>query len=274
VTLSPNAAQLGKMRPMSGASGVLRRRLAALLIDSAIVAAIVYVLGNVFGVERVTSGAPLATGETEFASFTTTTALDWPVAAAAFVAYFALLEGLFWTTPGKLLMGLRVAMVDGAPPSWRAVAIRNVLRIVDALPFLYLVGGMSVLVTKNHQRVGDRWGGTIVGPASQSARRIPRWSLKVSVVSAAVVAVAAGSLAFDYFGRPPLVLQGEWNTGAFGYQAEMSGYELGRPDWAVGRVTYPVTYHRRDGGDCRGHLTLLWHGLLHGWRFAESDAHC
>jgi uncharacterized RDD family membrane protein YckC len=262
------------MRPISDASGVLRRRLAALLIDSLIVSAIVYVLGNVFGVERVTSGAPLAAGESGFGSYTTTTALDWPLAALAFVAYFALLEGLFWTTPGKLLMGLRVVTVDGGPPPWRAVAIRNVLRIVDALPFLYLVGGISVLVTKNHQRVGDRWAGTLVVPASQSAGRIPRWSLKVGVVSAAVLAVAAGSLAFDYFGRPPLVLQGEWNTRVFGYQDQMSGYELGRPDWGVGSVTYPITYYRREGGDCRGHVTLHWNGFLYGWRLSGSDAHC
>jgi uncharacterized RDD family membrane protein YckC len=263
------------MQPISGASAVLRRRLVALLIDSFIVSAILDVFGNVYGVSRVVSGAALAPGQVGFAPFSTTTALDWPSAVLVFVAYFTVLEWLFWATPGKLLMGLRVVTMDGGPAPWRACAVRSALRLVDALPFLYLVGGISVLVTKNHQRVGDRWARTLVVPAGQSAgRRPPHWRLKVAVVSAAVLAAATGSLAFDYYGRPPLVIQGMWNTGGLGFGQPMSGYELGRPQWGVGSITYPITYHRRDGADCRGHVNLLWHGFLSGWQLSGADLHC
>jgi uncharacterized RDD family membrane protein YckC len=42
------------------------------------------------------------------------------------------------------------------------VAIRTVLRIVDGLPFLYLLGLIVVAVSKQNQRIGDMAAGTLV----------------------------------------------------------------------------------------------------------------
>ena len=46
--------------------------------------------------------------------------------------------------------------------STERLVLRNFLRVVDALPFLYVVGGLCTLVTRRGQRVGDLAAGTLV----------------------------------------------------------------------------------------------------------------
>jgi uncharacterized RDD family membrane protein YckC len=65
-------------------------------------------------------------------------------------------------TVGKLALGIAVVSTDGTPASFLAVAIRNIIRPIDALPAVYTVGLVSALVTKKVQRLGDLAGGTIV----------------------------------------------------------------------------------------------------------------
>jgi uncharacterized RDD family membrane protein YckC len=67
-------------------------------------------------------------------------------------------------TPGKRLNGLRVVRVDGSPVTFFTSAIRNVLRLVDILPFVapYLVGIVTILATRRNQRLGDVAAGTLV----------------------------------------------------------------------------------------------------------------
>ncbi|NPV91619.1 MAG: RDD family protein [Firmicutes bacterium] len=76
--------------------------------------------------------------------------------------YFVLLEGTIGATLGKLLLGLRVVKTDGRKCDIVGSLIRNLLRIVDALPFLYIVGMITIWVTKRKQRVGDLAAGTLV----------------------------------------------------------------------------------------------------------------
>jgi uncharacterized RDD family membrane protein YckC len=52
--------------------------------------------------------------------------------------------------------------VDGQPLTRQKVAIRTVLRLVDGLPFLYLVGFIAMVASKQKQRLGDMAAGTIV----------------------------------------------------------------------------------------------------------------
>lgn len=65
-------------------------------------------------------------------------------------------------TLGKAAM--RIAVVDqrGGPASFLAVLIRNVVRLIDLLPGLYLVGATSILATARNQRLGDLAAGTLV----------------------------------------------------------------------------------------------------------------
>jgi uncharacterized RDD family membrane protein YckC len=65
-------------------------------------------------------------------------------------------------TPGKRTTHLRVVRDGGAPVDLAASAIRNLLRLIDWLPFAYLVGLASILATARNQRLGDLAGGTLV----------------------------------------------------------------------------------------------------------------
>ena len=83
------------------------------------------------------------------------------LALLGFIYYFVL-EGLFAVTIGKSLLGLIVLENDGDICSFRASFKRNLLRFVDWLPFLYIVGTIAVVMSTARQRIGDRFAGTIV----------------------------------------------------------------------------------------------------------------
>jgi uncharacterized RDD family membrane protein YckC len=51
---------------------------------------------------------------------------------------------------------------DGSVFDWSGALIRNVLRLVDGLPFLYLVGIITIAASKKKQRLGDMAAGTLV----------------------------------------------------------------------------------------------------------------
>ena len=77
--------------------------------------------------------------------------------------YGAILEW-WWggQTVGKRLVGLRALSSEGVRMSFMQAAVRNLMRIVDLLPGLYLVGGVSALVDQKRRRLGDLAAGTIV----------------------------------------------------------------------------------------------------------------
>lgn len=77
-------------------------------------------------------------------------------------AYSVCLEKVAGGTLGKLMLGLRVRTLAGQPISWGQSALRNVLRIVDSLPFLYLIGIILIATSDLNQRLGDRVAGTVV----------------------------------------------------------------------------------------------------------------
>jgi uncharacterized RDD family membrane protein YckC len=86
------------------------------------------------------------------------------------VGYFALSTGygiaLEWLwdgqTVGKRVMHLRVMDERGLPLRFSQVVVRNLLRAVDSLPVAYLVGGVTALLTRKAQRLGDMAAATIV----------------------------------------------------------------------------------------------------------------
>jgi uncharacterized RDD family membrane protein YckC len=65
-------------------------------------------------------------------------------------------------TLGKRWNGLRVVRTDGRPITFLPSLARNLLRLVDFLPFGYLVGIVAVLATRRNQRLGDVVAGTLV----------------------------------------------------------------------------------------------------------------
>jgi uncharacterized RDD family membrane protein YckC len=90
-------------------------------------------------------------------------------------AYDVLFETLAsGRTPGKRWTGLRVVRAGGQPVGFVASMVRNVLRIVDALPGFYLVGMLAVLLTRNNQRLGDLAAGTLVVRERKQRTALPQ----------------------------------------------------------------------------------------------------
>jgi len=91
-------------------------------------------------------------------------------AASYAILYFAISIGYgiafewFWRgqTLGKRVLGLRVMDEQALKLEFSQVVVRNLLRLVDALPVLYLVGGISCVLTRRFQRLGDLVANTIV----------------------------------------------------------------------------------------------------------------
>lgn len=79
------------------------------------------------------------------------------------IGYGMLLEW-FWRgqTIGKRLLRLRVLDAHGLRLQFSQIAIRNLLRFVDLLPGFYLLGGITLLVTRRAQRLGDLAANTVV----------------------------------------------------------------------------------------------------------------
>jgi len=75
------------------------------------------------------------------------------------VALEVLWEG---QTLGKRWVGLRVLTRDGRPVGWGPSLLRNIVRFVDFLPFCYLVGFLSILCSRDFQRLGDLVADTVV----------------------------------------------------------------------------------------------------------------
>lgn len=80
----------------------------------------------------------------------------------AIFLYFIVSEGLFGATLGKRITRLRVTGVNGEPISIRQSTIRNLLRIVDGLPALNILGVVLILRSPQRARFGDRVAGTRV----------------------------------------------------------------------------------------------------------------
>ncbi len=85
---------------------------------------------------------------------------------AVWFLYYWLCEAYLGGTPGKLILGIRVRMVDGGRIGLLASLIRNLLRIIDGL-FFYLVGAFWVWFTPARQRLGDQIAGTVVVKAKK-----------------------------------------------------------------------------------------------------------
>ena len=125
-------------------------RFLAWLIDAFLMGAAMSILGRLFQLIGVFS-KDLMIGFTLVGSFLVMT------------GYGMVFEWIWHgQTPGKRALGLKVTDVGGLKLQFSQVAIRNLMRILDALPLLYLVGGAAVLLTRQSQRLGDMAANTTV----------------------------------------------------------------------------------------------------------------
>jgi uncharacterized RDD family membrane protein YckC len=128
----------------------LGSRMAASLVDGLIRFAVIIALSIVL------FASPERVGGVEFALFI----------IGSFIVFFAY-DVIFETlgggrTPGKRATGLRVVREGGQPVGFVASAIRNIVRLIDMLPFSYAIGIVAILVSSKNQRLGDIAAGTIV----------------------------------------------------------------------------------------------------------------
>lgn len=252
-------------------------RTRAIIVDVLIVSILQAVINAVFGSQYVTSGVagPTATGG--FSSYTSTTTVGdfwlWVVA----IAYFSLFEGLFGQTPGKAIVGIRVTDLTGRRPGWRAVLIRNVLRVIDSFPGIYLLGALIARFSQRRQRLGDHIAGTIVVPtrvATDAGLTQPERQRGLRIVTAVVVLFIAGAAAFSYLGRPPIVVGNAARLGQLPGGSRVGGYSLGDGQWNGSSVTYPIQYSLTSGKNCSGTVTLEWNGFFQGWHVSGVQANC
>jgi uncharacterized RDD family membrane protein YckC len=139
-------------------------RFVAILLDYLLQAAVVTLL--VILVAVVASGS---SGSSAATTSSSPNAEKWGIAIGIAIpfllewGYFALFEA-FWRgqTPGKRVMHIRVIQQTGRPVSLFEALARNLLRIVDWLPVFYIVGVITMFITRRQQRLGDLIAGTLV----------------------------------------------------------------------------------------------------------------
>ena len=104
--------------------------------------------------------------------------ISWDIASAlSILVYFIISIGygiameFYWRgqTLGKRILKIRVMDEQGLQLTFYQIVIRNLLRFVDNLPLVYLVGGLTAFISPKFQRLGDLAANTIVA-------RIPRIS--------------------------------------------------------------------------------------------------
>jgi len=86
------------------------------------------------------------------------------VTTVLWILYFTILEGTSGQSLGKRIMHIRVVREDGAPMDLATAFIRNLLRIIDYLPTLYIFGIIMILISNERQRLGDMAAKTVVIP--------------------------------------------------------------------------------------------------------------
>ncbi len=70
--------------------------------------------------------------------------------------------GRHGATPGQRYVGLRVVSASGGPVTLSQSLIRNLLRVIDFMPFAYLFGFLCTLSNRRFQRLGDLVADTVV----------------------------------------------------------------------------------------------------------------
>ncbi|MEA2496455.1 MAG: hypothetical protein QOJ29_4366 [Thermoleophilaceae bacterium] len=119
--------------------------------------------------------------------------------------YFFLQEASGGQTIGKHRANLRVVQLDGTAPTLQQVAIRNALRVFDALPLFYASGLVSVMWSGPalRQRMGDKVAGTavILAPGGKS-RATPDWLLPTLTVLAVLLSVVIYGVLYNEYHVP------------------------------------------------------------------------
>ncbi len=223
---------------------LLGLRIGAALIDLVLLLVLFVVLAVLVGEASVGGGA---------FSFSLDGA-GTAVYVAMALLYYLVLEAAIGQTVGKLLVGLRVVRAGGGRPNVWEVATRTLVRVVDWLPALYLVGFISMLATgARRQRLGDLAAGTGIARAVPMRHR----GLAAAGLASSLVLVLAGSVVY--------VAASDQHEGAQTYRG--NGVSFDYPaGWEEGTI---------EGGAVTGSADELWEVefVLDGASFVSVTAY-
>jgi uncharacterized RDD family membrane protein YckC len=142
--------------PERGTEGdVVLARIAAFVTDAVAFAVVWTALAAAFGAVSETLGGIVG-----------------GVGSALFFLYFIYFEAEYGQTVGKMVMDVVVVTEGGGPVGYKEAVIRTVLRIVDILPFLYIVGLVAIYLTDREQRIGDVLADTVVLKARDKGEKL------------------------------------------------------------------------------------------------------
>jgi uncharacterized RDD family membrane protein YckC len=96
----------------------------------------------------------------------------WALVALTYLAYYFVQEGVWGTTLGKRVFGLRVVRLDGTRAGWPEAFWRTLFRIIEVNPLLFgaAPGGLAIVRSKQRQRLGDQAADTVVVTRKDLAR--------------------------------------------------------------------------------------------------------
>ena len=149
------------------------RRLIAYIIDVALVALVTVVL-TIIAV-AVSIRFLIGIGFPTVGTFPAVWAALWglsfaglasPISLVVFL-YFFLAEGLYGSTLGKEIMGLRVQRVDGKPMDRRSSLIRNISKISWVLLVIDVAVGLGT-----HGEMSQKWSDRYVGTKVEEKTRM------------------------------------------------------------------------------------------------------
>jgi uncharacterized RDD family membrane protein YckC len=151
--------------PSDAALAFTFQRLAGCLIDMVPFA---LVLAAALGIDWQTALRELGVWATWWAVGTNSGKLPgaatlewWGLTCAAYTVYALVMELLTRRTVGKTLTGMRVLSEAGQPPGAGQIVVRNVVRLLELLPPVWIMAFLVVL-SRNRQRLGDILARTVV----------------------------------------------------------------------------------------------------------------
>ena len=292
-------------------SKVLIERCFAILIDSIVIAVLIWSATRAFGTAQLvpnfdnsnmsTPGSLIDAGSTGYGvSNLMGGSTNWVVklpllwSGVLVFLYFFLQEILFGATLGKAILGLRVIYqsADGTYKNLTLIAaiIRNLVRFLDALPSAYLIGWITALISPRRQRLGDLAAHTfVVSRESVSYLVKPRKQIMQGflVIAGLLLAFTITCQSFMYFGRPQLLIQNAVVTDNLLSDKHITSYTLGKKVWGQDgqgqqTITYPINFVSVDMSNlpakklqsCQGSVTLTWRWSTLDWIEDGSNATC
>ncbi|HME11553.1 MAG TPA: RDD family protein [Candidatus Acidoferrum sp.] len=115
-----------------------------------------------------------------------------------YFGYYPLFE-ILWNgqTPGKRKQGIRVIKDSGRPLTPAETIGRNLLRIVDWMPFFYGVGMLTAFLNKRNKRLGDLVVGALVVREASLSELKPIWQAAPEPTAASAGPLGANLLTAD-----------------------------------------------------------------------------